>query len=744
MKVPPKSIIERQELNLRQGIKSSLSNIRSVVALIYILYRCNNKKAIVKYSESTNGQIKLHSSLESSIKSFLDINDLSIINNNPLFKSQMEALQVGIELLLKLGKVEFVNNTLASSAERTGGMRYEKMIKFGTNIQIIDTFLSCHESKLRTFLNSWINNKDSEEKYIDYGISKLLTIFSEETQFKIRCNDQEISFQQEGIYKELVSGNTVISKDEHENVGPFRVFKSFVKDGLHPYIVDNSDEFAARTSSSDALEYYQMVSNALDLIPKRTQITVIIEQDSTESESLIDNKSLQKQIIFYGAPGTGKSNKIEECTNDSNRIRTTFHPDSDYSTFVGAYKPTMEETGVTVAGKKETRIAYKYVPQAFLKAYVNAWNKIDAGDASPYYLVIEEINRGNCAQIFGDLFQLLDRGDNGESKYAISPDDDVRRFLSEQFKATSNIPETIKNGEEMRLPSNLYIWATMNTSDQSLFPIDSAFKRRWDWEYMPIEKGNKDFVIEIGDKTYDWWNFISIINGKIDEITGSEDKKLGYWFAKPAGDSTTIKCEQFVSKVLFYLWNDVYKDYSDDNRSIFRITDGNNSQKVTFTEFFGTGREEKIHSFMQMNGINPIFHNPDNIQDENRADDEAGIPPSKRDYSKYSINGSGAYGKGELVRRVIDLYCEQLSSSNATDIRAFWMGLNTGIVHLVETEAEFNDRTSSSADSNKRAKELKLSNGESIYISTQVGSGNIQTFISAVNAANIGFTIAKI
>lgn len=316
--------------------------------------------------------------------------------------------------------------------------------------------------------------------------------------------------------------------------------------------------------------------------------------------------------------------------------------------------------------------------------------------------------------------------------------------FASQFKAKSNIPETIKNGEEMRLPSNLYIWATMNTSDQSLFPIDSAFKRRWDWEYMPIEKGNKDFVIEIGDKNYDWWNFISIINGKIDEITGSEDKKLGYWFAKPAGDSTTIKCEQFVSKVLFYLWNDVYKDYSDDNRSIFRITDGNNSQKVTFTEFFGTGREEKIHSFMQTNRINPISTNPDNIQDENRADDEAGIPPSKRDYSKYSINGSGAYGKGELVKRVIDLYCEQLSSSNANDIRAFWIGLNTGIIHLVETEAEFYDRISRSADSDKRAKELKLSNGESIYVSTQVGSGNIQKFISAVNAANIGFTIAKI
>lgn len=321
----------------------------------------------------------------------------------------------------------------------------------------------------------------------------------------------------------------------------------------------------------------------------------------------IDTSSavVDRQKIYYGAPGTGKSNKIEEHTNDSNRIRTTFHPDSDYSTFVGAYKPTMEETGVTVAGKKETRIAYKYVPQAFLKAYINAWKLIEMQADSPYYLIIEEINRGNCAQIFGDLFQLLDRGDNGESKYSICPDDDIKRFLAKEFDNTTNIPYTIKNGEEMRLPSNLYIWATMNTSDQSLFPIDSAFKRRWDWEYIPIEKGDKEFVIEIGENKYDWWKFISIINSKIDDITGAEDKKLGYWFAKPAGNGTIISCNQFVSKVLFYLWNDVYKDYADDNRSIFRIQDGSSSKKVAFTEFFGSDRNVKLHAFMKANGIEP-------------------------------------------------------------------------------------------------------------------------------------------
>ena len=356
----------------------------------------------------------------------------------------------------------------------------------------------------------------------------------------------------------------------------------------------------------DVQMYQTILTNpiglAVNFLDTSAKIDIGVKRINLANKKL-GSRSLQQ--IYYGAPGTGKSNKIEEYTNDSNRIRTTFHPDSDYSTFVGAYKPTMEETGVTVAGKKETRIAYKYVPQAFLKAYVNAWNLIEKGADSPYYLVIEEINRGNCAQIFGDLFQLLDRGDNGESKYAICPDDDIKRFLAEEFKNATNIPETIKKGEEMRLPSNLYIWATMNTSDQSLFPIDSAFKRRWDWEYMPIEKGNKEFVIEIGANKYDWWKFISIINSKIDEITGSEDKKLGYWFAKPVGDGTIISCNQFVSKVLFYLWNDVYRDYADDNRSIFRIQDGNNTKKVAFTEFFGSERDTKLYAFMKANGIEP-------------------------------------------------------------------------------------------------------------------------------------------
>lgn len=217
-------------------------------------------------------------------------------------------------------------------------------------------------------------------------------------------------------------------------------------------------------------------------------------------------KSLQQ--IFYGAPGTGKSFKIKRDTKNQSKIRTTFHPDSDYSTFVGCYKPTMnEDVKYDKEGNEKSctkQIEYAFVAQAFLKAYVKAWKfycSAEDGTAKAQYLIIEEINRGNCAQIFGDLFQLLDRNEDGYSTYPIVADTDIQRYLSKEFEKVNipdslnaiyddydgNIVEDIKNGIVLALPNNLYIWATMNTSDQSLFPIDSAFKRRWDWKYMPID-----------------------------------------------------------------------------------------------------------------------------------------------------------------------------------------------------------------------------------------------------------------
>lgn len=354
-----------------------------------------------------------------------------------------------------------------------------------------------------------------------------------------------------------------------------------------------------------------------------------------ETESCITNGiSDSLQQIFYGAPGTGKSNtiKCEVDQKDLPRVRTTFHPDSDYSTFVGAYKPTSVEVPVmTIIGKEqipvvnanpEKKIVYEFVPQAFLKAYTGAWKNQD----EPFFLIIEEINRGNCAQIFGDLFQLLDRNDEtGLSDYPISPDEDIQKFLLTDkkygFAALTDaqkaaIPIEVQSGELMILPKNLHIWATMNTSDQSLFPIDSAFKRRWDWQYMPISDGKKGWQIAVNGKCYDWWQFLQKMNDKIGSTTNSEDKKLGYFFCK--AKNGIIDAETFVGKVVFYIWNDVFKDFAEEAGDLFKDIEG----ILTFNKFYTIGVdrkakvvEEKVERLLQNLGVDEIGEY-DNVGEE--------------------------------------------------------------------------------------------------------------------------------
>lgn len=343
------------------------------------------------------------------------------------------------------------------------------------------------------------------------------------------------------------------------------------------------------------------------------------------------------QIIYYGAPGTGKSHKIKaqlEGVSKENIFRTTFHPDSDYSTFVGAYKPTRGKRPLYgLFGKDTVRmkdgedlfediITYKFIPQSFLNAYIRAYQTDEN-----VYLIIEEINRGNCAQIFGDLFQLLDRDENGVSEYTIKADADLKSFLKDEL-GEDNIG--IKDGE-LCLPSNLYIYATMNTSDQSLFPIDSAFKRRWDWKYVPISKGNDNgkelnWMIDVDGGLYDWWTFVRTINKHVFDTTNSEDKQLGFFFCK-AKDSI-ISAETFVCKVIFYLWNDVFKDFGFDDK-IFDDNEDNENTKLSFDKFYmanGNVNEGKIKMFLENLGMMPIEEYSEEVDDESENSNGKTIP----------------------------------------------------------------------------------------------------------------------
>lgn len=397
------------------------------------------------------------------------------------------------------------------------------------------------------------------------------------------------------------------------------------------------------------------------------------------------------QQIYYGAPGTGKSFEVKDTTKRYSTIRTTFHPDSDYSTFVGAYKPVMEETpvygaqGVEVA--KEKRITYSYVKQAFLKAYLGAWQKYSKGGetAEPQFLVIEEINRGNCAQIFGDLFQLLDRSDNGFSTYPIEADSDLQNEIKKAFAEggeyaiengldvddavdgyTSNYGETlsddIKNGRVLLLPNNLYIWATMNTSDQSLFPIDSAFKRRWDWRYVKIADAGKGWKIKCGTEYCDWWTFVEEINKKIAKETSSDDKKLGYFFCKPDKNGNTISEDKFVGKVLFYLWNDVFKD---SDTSLFKV--GEYTEEATFEAFYNDDNTVNIEAIRKYLVAVVGDNNIKSGNEEGPSPD--GNPSNGIDYTKYSFNGETRLSKKDLGYKIVMKYINEHSDKTFEELQ---------------------------------------------------------------------------
>ncbi|MGM0380064.1 MAG: McrB family protein [Bacillota bacterium] len=595
----PSPLLPRNELTYRQGIKSSLKDMKALIASLFSLYIINEKKSSLDYSQSLNDasngktKINLKKDLEKILLNFFsdqfkssEIDKKKFLDNfnkTPLFTSQIEALQVVLELFWKIGKIQFIEEKTIS-IERTGGNRYEKRITFSTNIEILDSILTDKENKLDEFaknlLFNYIAGTKLETNNIENKFIKILTIFSEHTQYKIRDKDKkETEFQQEGIYDQLIKENEVIGEDKIEKVGPFRILNSAITQNLNYFIKKKANNFILKDdiSINELNNYREKVNTYLNLMPYNT--TIIIEDTKEDTKEKISSP-LNK--IFYGAPGTGKSHKVNQIImgNEENTEIVTFHPEFDYVSFVGGYKPSMDGDN----------IKYEFVPQAFTNIYLEAWKNQD----NDYFLVIEEINRGNCAEIFGDIFQLLDRNSN----YRVTPSKELKEYLQKNLSG-----ELLEYSKKLLLPPNLNILATMNTSDQALFPMDSAFKRRWDWEYIPINYEISDdnlsskFFIEINEhETFSWISFISAVNTiiKTNENLGM-DKCIGNYFIKPQ-ETHKIGIDTFINKAIFYLWNDVFKDEPEE-LNIFK-------DKTSYEDFF------PINS----NGINKIRELLHNIQ----------------------------------------------------------------------------------------------------------------------------------
>ena len=638
---------------MKLGIKSSLPHVKGTIALAILLWECADRPAELIYSQQNGDSIVLTDELDQWL-----VDDLSEIceeeqigfealmagiNENQLFKSQMEALIVAFELVWKLAKVSFVEDGKAASAERTGGTRYPKKLLYTVNADIIHSLIDSNYDAYIRVLLSWIGFNINADPECEQHMLHLLTALSEEAVFKLTDGNRDVIFNQDSVYTKLLETEDAVDiNGDSEAKGSLRVLKSLLSDSMNPYLSYSRGNVSVAREKRSSLEAYQ---KRVDMFLRLSATKVIgLEDIDAEDEGFSPEKYEENRIttgcniLLYGVPGSGKSWTIEHeyCKPESVVERLVFHPDYTYSDFIGQILPAVAEDG---------QVSYKFTPGPFTNILREAYNN----PGKEYILIIEEINRGNAPAIFGEVFQLLDR------KVEIRDiDDDGYPIGTSEYGITNmNIAEEMygkdRKTEKVRIPSNLSIIGTMNTSDQNVFTLDTAFQRRWDMRLIENNFANVDPTLadaEILDTTVTWRNFCVEINkivvGNSARMTSAEDKRLGAYFVhlrdlkfndamgdlkvydalrKKESKGTLTDDEKtqiaiirdairqnrkFPEKVIKYLWDDAFKF---NREVIFEVTEYQSLEQV-------------IRAFMYAQGLDRFKVFKDNVKDAFTGEDE--------------------------------------------------------------------------------------------------------------------------
>lgn len=649
----PESISAYEELDLKLGIKSSLPHVRSTVALAILLWECANRPAELVFSKQQDDGIVLSDDLKQQVIVYLDnicqehnIDSnmlVSKIEDNQLFKSQLEALIVAFELVWKLAKVAFVEDGKPASAERTGGTRYPKKLLYTINADLIDCMIENDSDAYTRVLLSWIGfdiqtNLDCEKRLAD-----MLMILSENAVFKLIDGGRDVIFNQNSLYRKLLETlQPVDVNGDKEAKGSLRILKSLLADRMNTFLnYSNGSVSVAHERGSELETYQQRVETFL-----RLSATKVIGLEDIDAENVgISPEQYEENrlttgcnVLLYGVPGSGKSWTIEHeyCKKESMVERLVFHPDYTYSDFIGQILPDVAEDG---------QVSYKFTAGPFTNILREAYIHPD----TEYILIIEEINRGNAPAIFGEVFQLLDR----KVEIRETNDDGYPVGTSEYGITNANIAKIVYGDptHKVRIPSNLSVIGTMNTSDQNVFTLDTAFQRRWDMRLIENNFDNVDPALadaEILDTTITWRNFCTAINsivvGNSARMTSSEDKRLGAYFVhirdlvkderlgthltdgtydalRKKESAGTITDEEkslltnireamkqyrkFPEKVIKYLWDDAFKF---NREVVFESTEYQSLEQVIRTFMYAQGIE-RFKMFKE--NVVSAFRNPE-------------------------------------------------------------------------------------------------------------------------------------
>lgn len=599
----PMSFAEPEPLEARLVTKTSLPAPKKAIALLILLWFANDKPDIVEYGKTSASQKSGGIIDEETVNALTNyavgqsaeaaaLPMVEVLKKNPLFESQMEALNSAFELVWHLASFSFVDSTLNRTAERKGGTRYRKCIKYSTNLDLIDLIGADNPQDLTNVLFCWLSDGlvlcDSS---VERSLVRTLAVFSESSVFKTSKGDDGVVFIPSGIYDALLTdcGPIDIVDPGEETQGTTRILRPAIDSGLNPML--KSDDGKVVCADNVDRETLRKYSNRAKTGVRLSNVKVSVSSLSANGCVEDHAGTLDKPYnwIFFGAPGTGKSFELNRIAvgdaegkqprlfEDSNIRRVTFYPDYTYSQFFGCFKPCTryeDPRGDEPASTQRPYISYEFVPGPFLEIYIKAVQN----PKQNFLLIIEEINRSNPAAVFGDVFQLLDRNANGCSEYEIAVPQEVRDFFSirlPEYATSARISDPVELFAEQQrlaveinrlsLPSNMYIWATMNSADQGVFPMDTAFKRRWNFCYIGIDDKEEviaDIEVQIpeegGVRLVRWNDLRHSINKLLLERAGvNEDKLLGPFFIAPSTINNSGKfCDAFKDSVLMYIFED--------------------------------------------------------------------------------------------------------------------------------------------------------------------------------------------